>query len=351
MSLIIRKTLAELATKVGGILKGDADCIIESIGALQSAEPGQISFLNSAKYRRYLSETQASAVILRKSDLDFCRTNALIVKDPYYAYAKIAEIFVEYPKVVPGIHTTAVIGKNCHIDKTASIGPHVVIEDEVTIGANTQIDPGCVIGERCRIGNDCHLWANVTLYYNVQLGNRVVIHSGTIVGSDGFGWAPHQGEWYKVPQLGSVIIGDDVDIGANTAIDRGALDDTIIGKGVILDNLIQIAHNVQIGDYTAIAGCTAIAGSTKIGKHCMIGGGSAINGHIEIADYVILTGTTAINQSIKESGMYSSGTPSMKTEEWRRIVVRFRQLDKMAKRIQALEDDSQHKKSKGGDLA
>jgi UDP-3-O-[3-hydroxymyristoyl] glucosamine N-acyltransferase len=332
------KTLAELAAVVNAILRGDQNCVITSIGPLQSAKAGQITFLDNPKYRQYLSNTQASAVILSEMNADFCSVNALIVKNPYLAYAKIAAIFAEYPKpIISGTHQTAIIGQDCQIDPTVNIGAHVVIGNHVIIGRNTQIDSGCVIGDDCQIGSDCHLWANVTLYYRAKLGNRVVVHSGTVIGSDGFGFAHHQGGWYKVPQLGSVVICDDVDIGANTVIDRGALEDTLIEKGVILDNLIQIAHNVHIGEYTAVAGCTGIAGSAEIGKHCMIGGGSSINGHIKITDDVMLTGTTTVNNSIKEPGIYSSGIPAMKNEQWRKNAIRFRQLDQMAKKLNSLE--------------
>lgn len=329
-----KKTLGELAKKIDAELKGDADCVITGIAALQSAQSGHLSFLNNTKYRHYLSNTQASAVILTEADFSLCSTNALVVEDPYYAYAQLAKEFSEEVNMPSGIHASAVVGKGCQIDSTVSIGANVVIGDRVRIGANTQISSGCVIGDDCSIDQDSFLWANVTLYYAVRLGARALIHSGAIIGSDGFGFANHKGVWHKVPQLGTVIVEDDVEIGANTTIDRGAIDNTIIEKGVKLDNQIQVAHNVQIGAHTAIAGCVAIAGSTKIGKYCMIGGGSCINGHIEIADGVMLTGMSMITHSIKERGVYSSGTGFMENRKWHKNVIRFRHLDELARRVQ-----------------
>ncbi len=327
------RTLADLAKLITAKIKGDPNCKITGIAALENAKEGNISFLDNSKYQKLLSKTKASAVILRKSDLEFCKTNALIIDNPYYAYAKIATEFLPTLKTPQGIHSSVIIGENCQIDSSASIAANVVINDNVIVGKNTIIEAGCVIGESSSIGNDSHLYPNVTIYHHVCLGNRVVVHSGTVIGSDGFGFANHQGNWHKVPQLGGVIIEDDVDIGANTTIDRGALKDTLIEKGVILDNQIQIAHNVTIGAHTAIAGCVAIAGSTKIGKYCMIGGAAAIGGHLDIADKVMIGGMGMITKSITKSGIYASGTGFMEINKWYKNVARFRSLDKIVKQI------------------
>jgi UDP-3-O-[3-hydroxymyristoyl] glucosamine N-acyltransferase len=330
---MIKKKLAELAVLVEAKIEGDAEVIISGVGSLASAHSGQISFFDNLKYRSFLKTTQASAVILKEAYVKDCPVNVakLIVTDSYYAYAKIAGVFEDLKPIVPGIQATAVIGEGCHIDSTASIGAHVVIGDGVTVGARTCIDPGCYVGDRCVLGSDCHLWSNVTLYHQVTLGNRVMIQSGAVIGSDGFGFAFHAGVWHRVPQLGGVLIQDDADIGANTTIDRGAIEDTVIGQDVKLDNLIQIGHNVRVGDHTIMAGCTGIAGSTELGKYCMLGGGCRLAGHIKIADGVILTGTASVMKSIAEKGMYSSGMSCMKHSEWKRNMVRFRHLDQMMK--------------------
>jgi UDP-3-O-[3-hydroxymyristoyl] glucosamine N-acyltransferase len=333
----MQKTLGELAKKIGAELKGDPDCKINGIDTLQSATEGQISFLDNPKYQQYLITTKASAVILTEKASQHYSGNAVVVKDPYYVYAQIASEFAAIPKQKSGIHSSAVIGKDCIIDSTASIAANVVIADRVNVGANTQVGAGSVIGEGCQIGADCHLWANVTLYYGVKLGDRVIIHSGVVLGSDGFGFAKHEGIWHKIPQLGSVVIERDVEIGANTTIDRGALNDTVIEEGVKLDNQIQLGHNVRIGAHSIVAGCTGIAGSAIIGKNCMIGGASSIAGHLEIADNVMLTAGTGVSGSIKETGVYSSAFSNMKYRAWQKNVVRFRNLDGIAKRLKVLE--------------
>lgn len=333
----MQKKLSEIAALLNAELKGDADCIITGVATLHEAKEGDISFFHNPKYKSQLEKTKASAVIISAEMALHSCTSTVIVKDPYFAYAKIAALFAYQANYKPGIHPTAVIGQNCQIDESAYIGPHVVVEDNVVVGANTKIGAQCSIGEGVKIGANCRLDPRVTLYHHVSIGNKVVIFSGAVLGADGFGNAFHEGKWHKVPQLGTVIVEDDVEIGANTTIDRGALGDTIIRQGVRLDNQIQIAHNVEIGANTAIAACVGIAGSAKIGSYCMIAGGVGINGHIEIADQTILTGMAAVNNSIKEKGVYSSGTGLLPTLEWKKSVVRFRQLDKMARRLQQIE--------------
>jgi UDP-3-O-[3-hydroxymyristoyl] glucosamine N-acyltransferase len=330
-------TLEDIAKQIQAELKGDPHCEIERAEPLASATMGAITFLANPQYQDFLTQTQASAVILRSKDRDQCPTNALIVSNPELAFTQVLNLLYPPPAIKPGIHSTVVIGENCQIDPLATIGAYCVIADGVKIGARTVVEAGTIIGAEVTIGADCHLYSRVTLYHRVVLGNRVILHSGAVIGADGFGLAHDGQRWVKTPQVGCVVIGDDVEIGANTTVDRGALQNTIIGKGVKIDNLVQVAHNVKIGDHTAIAGCVAIAGSVEIGRHCMVGGSAAINGHITITDGVILTGTAAVGQSISEPGVYSSGVGVQKNSIWRRNMVRFHQLDEMAKRLRRLE--------------
>lgn len=333
----MEKKLGELATFLDAKLIGDPAIVINGLATLELASTGQVSFFHDVRYLKHLKETKASAVILSQTMLDECPTACLVVKDTRVAHAKIASFFAYHPKFKPGIHPTAVIGENCKIDPTASIGPFAVIEDHVQIGAHTLIGAHCVVGEACELGESCHLDSRVTLYHHVKLFNRVNIASGTVIGADGFGYAFDAGRWSKVAQLGRVLLEDDVEVGANTTIDRGAVGDTIIRQGVKLDNLIQIGHNVEIGAHTAIAACTGVSGSTKVGRYCMIGGGTGIVGHIEITDQVNIVGMTGVSASIKEKGTYASGVPLLTLHEWKKSIVRIAQLDKIAKRIHKLE--------------
>lgn len=318
--------LKQLAEFLSADFKGDPDCIITGIGSLHNATLGQISFLNDAKYKKHLDNTKATAVIIKPELYDLYAGNVIICNDPYLAYAKISLLYDDRPGVSSGIHSSAIIDQNCSIDATVSIGPNCVIGKRVKIGANSQIHTGCVIGDDTQIGENAIIYPKVVLYHKVRLGNNVAIHSGAVIGADGFGNANEKGVWRKIYQLGSVVIGNDVEIGANTTIDRGAIEDTIIEDGVKLDNQIQIGHNVHIGAHTAIAGCTGIAGSTKIGRHCMIGGGVGINGHIEITDGVIISGKSAVGKSITKPGIYASSIPAMPYQTWGRILVKLVQL-------------------------
>jgi UDP-3-O-[3-hydroxymyristoyl] glucosamine N-acyltransferase len=329
----VKKTLAELASHIDARLEGDPNCIITGVGTLKLAKSGELTFLDNPNYRSYLPDTKASVVILTEADLPQCQTNALVVAEPYFAYAQLAKLFVSERTVSSGVHPSAIVGENCEIDSSVSIAAKVVIEEGVKIAANTVIGPGCVIGPGTTLGENCVIEANVSIYHDVTIGHRVMIYSGAVIGSDGFGMAQKDNVWHKVPQLGSVIIGDDVEIGANTTIDRGTINNTVIEQGVKLDNQIQIAHNVHIGEHTVIAACSGIAGSAKVGRHCSIGGAVFINGHIEICDYVVLTGTSKVSHSIKTPGLYSSGMPVEPNAQWRRNVVRFRQLDKIIREI------------------
>lgn len=330
-------TLREIAKRVGGEVHGDENCVITGIATLQNAAPGKISFLANSRYRKHLRTTKASAVILSRSELADCPVAALVADDPYLTYARVATLFHPPAPGKQGIHPTAWVADSSTIHETAWVGPHCVIEAGVVLGPGVQIGPGCVIGEGVTIGEDSRLVANVTVCSGTRIGRRALIHPGAVIGSDGFGLANDHGVWVKIPQIGGVRIGDDVEIGANTTIDRGALEDTVIEDGVKLDNLIQIGHNVQIGAHSAIAGCAGISGSAKIGRRCMIAGAVGIAGHLEIADDVYVTAMSRVSKSLTEPGVYSSGTPIQPNHLWHRNSVRFKQLDDMAQRLKALE--------------
>lgn len=333
-------TLGQLAERIGGELYGDAACVVTGVATLQGAQPGDITFLANPRYRKYLASTRASAVILSPKDKADCATAAVVVANPYVGYARVAALLYADREQAPvaGVHPTACVSADSRVHESSSIGPCCVIEADVSIAANVSIGPGCFIGKGAVIGEGSRFLANVTLCHGVHIGKRALIHPGTVIGSDGFGIANDNGVWIKVPQLGSVTIGDDVEIGANTTIDRGALENTVIEDGVKLDNQIQVAHNVHIGAHTAIAGCVGIAGSARIGRRCTVGGGVGISGHLEIADDVHITGMSFVTKSIKQPGVYSSGIPADTNQQWHKNTVRFRQLDEMARRLKVLED-------------
>ncbi|MDV5171748.1 UDP-3-O-(3-hydroxymyristoyl)glucosamine N-acyltransferase [Photobacterium rosenbergii] len=330
-------TLADIATKLGAELRGDGTVVIESIAGMATATEGQITFLSSSKYRKQLAECQAAAVMLKEADAEGFEGNALLMADPYLGYAKVAQLLDTTPAAASDIAPSAYVDPTAQLGENVSIGHNAVIEAGARIGANAQIGAGCFIGKNAQIGAGTKLWANVTIYHNVVLGEQCLVQSSTVIGADGFGYANDKGEWVKIPQLGSVRIGNRVEIGACTTIDRGALDDTIIEDNVIIDNQMQIAHNVQIGYGTAMAGGTIVAGSTKIGKYCIIGGASVLNGHIEIADGVTITGMGMVMRSIEEKGMYSSGIPLQPNKEWRKTAARTMKIDEMNKRLKAVE--------------
>ncbi|MCG7585208.1 UDP-3-O-(3-hydroxymyristoyl)glucosamine N-acyltransferase [Photobacterium sp. OFAV2-7] len=330
-------TLAEIAAKLGAELRGDGTVVIESIAGMDQAGEGQITFLSSSKYRKHLAQCKASAVMLKEGDLSFFEGNALVMKDPYLGYALIAQLLDTTPVAATDIASSAFVADDAVIGEGVAIGHNAVIESGAQLGDNVQIGPGCFIGKNAVIGAGTKLWANVTIYHNVVLGEQCLVQSSTVIGADGFGYANDKGEWVKIPQLGSVRIGNRVEIGACTTIDRGALDDTIIEDNVIIDNQMQIAHNVQIGYGTAMAGGTIVAGSTKIGKYCIIGGASVLNGHIEIADGVTITGMGMVMRSIEEKGMFSSGIPLQPNREWRKTAARVMKIDEMNKRLKTVE--------------
>ena len=335
----MKALLSKLAEIAGARFEGDADCVIHAVNTLSGAGPGDITFLTNERYRKDLHCSGASAVILKEDYVNDCPVNNKIISDnPYLAYALIAQhLAPDTYRVQEGIHHTAVIDKTASIATDVCIGPLVVIGQNVQIDSNVSIGAGTVIGDNCILGAGSVIAANVTLNAAVKMGKNCLINSGAVLGGDGFGFANDHGNWVKIPQTGGVVLGNNVEVGANTAIDRGAIHDTVIEDGVKLDNLIQIAHNVHVGKNTAIAASTAIAGSTRIGQGCTIGGDSGIVGHLNITDNVHISGKTAVTKSITEAGHYTGTFPAMPHNQWAKNMVRLKQLDEMNKRIKVLE--------------
>ncbi|MGQ0657692.1 MAG: UDP-3-O-(3-hydroxymyristoyl)glucosamine N-acyltransferase [Chromatiales bacterium] len=319
-------TLRELAACTGAELRGDPDIEIQGVATLDQARSGDLAFLYNRRYRKFLKVTAASAVVLSAADAHDCPVAALVMENPYLGYARAATLLA--PRFVPpgGVHTTAVVEPQARVDRTASIGPGAVIEAGAQIGSHVVIGSGCVIGRNACIGDHTLLNRNVTIYEGVRIGRRCIVHAGAVIGSDGFGYARDGSCWVKIPQVGGVYVGDDVEIGANTTIDRGALKDTVIEEGVKIDNLVQIGHNVRIGAQTAIAGCTGIAGSATIGRRCLIGGAVGIAGHIEICDDVTITAKSGVHRSISSPGVYSSGWPVQDNRTWHRYLAALARL-------------------------
>jgi UDP-3-O-[3-hydroxymyristoyl] glucosamine N-acyltransferase len=306
-------TLGEIASRLGGRVAGDSRTLIHQVGSLERAAAGQISFLSNSKHAASLSATRAAAVILAPENEQLTALPRIVCEAPYAYFARVSQLFNSVSTQAPGVHPSAVVSAK------ASLG------ERVSIGA------GCVIGEGVRIGDDCCLYPRVVIYPNCSLGNRVILHAGVVIGADGFGIAPEEGRWVKIPQIGGVRIGDDVEIGANTTVDRGALDDTVIEEGAKLDNQIQVGHNVRIGAHTAIAACTGIAGSADIGRHCTIGGAAMIHGHIKIADHVHVSAGTLISRSLPKPGTYTGIYPFDEHEAWKRSAAQLRRLAKRKK--------------------
>jgi len=329
-------TLGEIAVRFGCAVQGDPEVRLEGVGTLAAANPGEITFLANARYRRLLKDTRASAVILSPGDAEGFSGNALLSENPYLTYARVAALLVPEAPAPTGISPMACVDDAASVAPDAWIGPGAVIEAEASIGARCFIGPGCIIGRSAELAEDCRLLARVVICHGVRVGRRVIIQPGAVIGGDGFGIARDGEAWVKVPQLGGVRIGDDVEIGANTTIDRGAIEDTVIGDGVKLDNQIQIGHNVRIGEHTVIAGCTGVSGSAVIGARCMIGGAVGIAGHLEICDDAVITGQTLVSHSVRKPGVYSSALPLDEAHKWRRNSARFRQLDKLARNVRAL---------------
>lgn len=330
--------LSELAERYELQFKGDGNTLIDGIGTLSSATATQISFLANPAYRSQLKSTVAAAVIVSESDVENCPVNSIIAKDPYLSYAKIAGIFDPRRPVNPGIHASASIDPEASLGNDVRVGANAVIGPGCEIADAVIIEPGCVLIADCKVGAASHLHANVTICASVSIGKRTIIHPGAVIGADGFGLAFDRDHWLKIPQLGSVQIGDDCEIGANTTIDRGAIGDTIVEDDVRLDNQIQIGHNVHIGAHTAMAGRVGISGSTQIGKYCMFAGSSGAVGHIQIADRTTVSYLTAVTKSITEPGtVWSSGLPARPTREWNRTVAHIHKLEKLARRVLRLE--------------
>ncbi|NIR59112.1 MAG: UDP-3-O-(3-hydroxymyristoyl)glucosamine N-acyltransferase [Gammaproteobacteria bacterium] len=330
-------TLGELAERTGAQLHGDPGVRVHAVAALGQAGPGTVAYLADARHRRLLAETRASAVILAPAQAADCPAAALVCANPHATYACVARLLHPTPQPEPGVHPTAVVSPEARLAPDAAVGPCAVIEAGAVLEAGVWVGPGCVVGAAAHLDAGTRLVARVTVAHGCRLGRRGLVHPGAVIGADGFGLARDGEVWIKVPQLGTVRIGDDVEIGANTTIDRGALEDTVIGDGVKLDNQVQVAHNVRIGAHTAVAGCVGIAGSVRIGRGCAIGGGVGIADHIRIADGVQVTGGSVVLQSITAPGVYSSGTPVESNGRWRRNFARFRQLDELWRRVRALE--------------
>ncbi len=333
-------TASGLAGRFGLQLRGDGGTVVRGVATLANAGPGDLAFLANPRYRGQLAVTRAGVVVMREADAEGFQGTALIARDPYAAYAKIAALFEKKPVHPPGIHPTACIHPDARVDPAASIGAFVSIGPGSRVGARSRIGDGCVIGEDCELGEGCELVARVTLVTRVRLGRRVRILPGAVLGAPGFGLAMENGRWINVPQLGGVVVGDDCEIGANTCIDRGALEDTVLEEDVRLDNLVQIGHNVRIGAHTAMAGCSAAAGSARIGRYCLVGGGAGILGHLEVTDKVTVTAMSLVTHSIREPGEYSSGTPLTDNRTWRKNAARFKQLDALARRVNASLQES-----------
>ncbi|MFB6422117.1 MAG: UDP-3-O-(3-hydroxymyristoyl)glucosamine N-acyltransferase [Candidatus Malihini olakiniferum] len=329
--------LDDLEARLNAKLYGDGNIIITGVASVHSARSGQITFLSNGRHREQLNMTQASAVVITEADLSYCKAAALVVKNPYLTYAHIAQLMDDTPKPAQDIAPSAVVAKDVILGHCVAIGANAVIESGAQLGDGVMIGAGCFIGKQARIGAGSRLWANVTIYHRVELGAQCLIQSGAVIGSDGFGYANEHGNWVKIPQLGTVRIGNRVEIGANTTIDRGALDDTIINDGVVIDNQCQIAHNVVIGDNTAIAGGVIMAGSLKIGRYCMIGGASVINGHMEICDKVTVTGMGMVMRPITKPGVYSSGIPLQPNKIWRKTTALVMNIDDMSRRLKIIE--------------
>ncbi len=331
-------SLSDLSARFGLELRGDGEYLVAGVGTLAGADSNQVSFLANSAYRPQLAETRAGAVVLRAADAAACPTNCLVAEDPYLAYARLAGLFDLRPAARPGIHPTAVVAESAQLGRDVSIGAHVVIGEGCRIGDGCTVAAGCVLEAGCTLGPGCRLHPNVSLGHGVTLGARVILHMGAVIGADGFGIAFARDHWEKVPQLGSVEIGDDCEIGANSCIDRGAIENTVLEEDVRIDNLCQVGHNVHIGAHTAVAGNVGISGSTRIGRYCLLGGASGVAGHLEIADRTTVAAMSAVMSSITEPGQTWSGLfHAQPIRDWQRNQVRLRRLEKLNQRLQRLE--------------
>jgi UDP-3-O-[3-hydroxymyristoyl] glucosamine N-acyltransferase len=330
-------SLGELAVRFGCELRGDPDRRVERVATLANADARSLAFLANPRYRTQLADTRAAAVVMSAADAAGCRAALLLCENPYATYARIAALLHPPPPLAPGVHPTAIVATSARIDPSAEVGAYTTIGERVSIGARAFIGPHCHLDADASLAADVRLTARVTLGRGVQIGARSVLQPGVVIGADGFGFAPEKRTWLKVPQVGSVRVGADVEVGSNTTIDRGAIEDTVIEEGVKLDNLIMIAHNVRIGAHTAIAACTGVSGSTSIGRRCMIGGAVGIAGHLSIADDVVITGGSGVTHSIPSGGVYSGTLPAEEAHTWRRLVARFKRSGVFEERLRRLE--------------
>ena len=330
-------SLDEIAALLGGEVMGDGTTRVYQVATLAAAQSHHITFLSNPKYRKALEATRAGAIILDRENRDATEIPRIVCDKPYLYFAKLSAMLNPMPQAVPGVDESARIAASAQLAASVSVGPFVSIGQNVRIGEGSVIGAGCAIGDDVVIGADCYLYPGVAIYHACLLGDRVILHSGVVIGSDGFGLARENDRWLKIPQIGRAVIGNDVEIGANTTVDRGALDDTVIEEGVKLDNQIQIAHNVRIGAYTAMAGCVGVAGSAIIGRHCTVGGGAIILGHLEIADHVDISASSLITKSIREPGTYTSALPFSAHSQWLKNAAHLRHLDAMADKMTKLE--------------
>jgi UDP-3-O-[3-hydroxymyristoyl] glucosamine N-acyltransferase len=329
--------LDEFVARLGGELIGPGATPIARVAPLDSAGPDALSFLAGGRYREALKASRAAAFIVGPADRDVTSRPRIVVDNPYAYFARALGLLHPEPRVVPGVHPAAVIHPEAEVAASAQVGPGAVVGPGARIGPGSLIGPGCIVGDRAEVGVGTRLHARVTVYPDCRVGARCRLHAGVVIGADGFGMAEDAGRWVKIPQVGRALIGDDVEIGANTTVDRGALDDTIIEDGVKMDNLIQIGHNVVIGAHTAIAACAGVAGSTRIGRHCKIGGAAMIHGHIEICDHVVVAGGSMIRRSITTPGVYDGFFPSLPHRDWMKNLAHFNRLHELAERVRELE--------------
>lgn len=333
----IQPTLLQITDRLGGELLGEGDTRISGLATLHSATAGDITFLTSNRYRHLLDGTRASAVLLGPTAANWTSKPRIVSEAPYVYLARLVAFLFPEPPLKPGVHPSAMVDPDARVSTSASIGAGAVISSGAHIGDHVRVGPGCVVGVDASIGSDSTLHPNVTVYHHCRIGRRCILHSGAVIGADGFGMAQSDGRWIKIPQIGAVVIGDDVEVGANTTIDRGALDDTVIEDGVKLDNQIQIGHNVRIGAHTAIAGCVGIAGSARVGAHCTLGGGAIILGHIELADDVHIGAGSLVAKSIPNAGRYSGIYPLQTNADWSRGAVHLRRLPDLEERVRRIE--------------
>jgi len=329
--------LADLAARIGAALDGDGDVRVNHVSTLENAGEGALAFAAGARYRGLLAATRASAVILSPAHASATTLPKLLHANPYAAYAAAAAVLYPAVRVAAGVHPSAIVAASAEVDPTAAVGPFSVIGDGARIAARVEVGSGCAVGAGVVLSEDVVLHPNVTLYARGVVGPRTIIHAGAVIGSDGFGMAEEGGRWLKIPQVGRVVIGADCEIGANTTIDRGAIDDTVIEDDVKLDNQIQIGHNCVIGAHTAIAGCAGIAGSTRIGRNCKIGGAAMISGHLRIADNTVISGSTGVFHSIEKPGVYTGAWPALPHREWQHAMSGTRRLRVLEARVKGLE--------------